>query len=61
MTGYYLTILEGAALTVAVSLASLLVAILLGLAGASAKLSGRKPLVAAATLYTTLVDRTSVV
>lgn len=55
MTGYYLTILEGAALTVAVSLASLLVAILLGLAGASAKLSGRKPLVAAATLYTTLV------
>ncbi len=55
MTGYYLTILEGAALTVAVSLASLLVAILLGLAGASAKLSGRKPLVVAATLYTTLV------
>lgn len=55
MTGYFLTILEGAALTVAVSLASLLLAILLGLAGASAKLSGRKPLVAAATLYTTLV------
>ena len=55
MSGYFLTILEGAAVTVAVSLASLLLAILLGLAGASAKLSGRKPLVAAATVYTTLV------
>ena len=55
MTGYFLTILEGAALTVAVSLASLLLSILLGLAGASAKLSGRKTLVAIATLYTTLV------
>ena len=55
MTGYFLTILEGAGLTVAVSLASLLVAILLGLAGASAKLSGHKPLVWLATAYTTLV------
>ena len=55
MNGYFLTILEGAGLTVAVSLASLLVAIVLGLAGASAKLSGHKPLVWLATAYTTLV------
>ena len=55
MSGYFLTILEGAGLTLAVSLASLLLAIVLGLAGASAKLSGHKPLVWLATAYTTLV------
>ena len=55
MNGYFLTILEGAGLTVAVSLAALLLAIVLGLAGASAKLSGHKPLVWLATAYTTLV------
>ena len=55
MSGYYLSILEGAALTVAVSLASLVVAVALGLLGAAAKLSGRPWLVGAATTYTTLI------
>ena len=55
MSDYYLSILQGAALTVGVSLAALLVSIVLGLLGAVAKLSGRPPLVAVATVYTTLV------
>jgi arginine/ornithine transport system permease protein len=55
LSGYYLSILQGALLTVGVSLASLVVAILLGLVGAAAKLSGRPPLVALATVYTTVV------
>lgn len=55
MSGYYLLILQGALLTVGVSLASLAVAIVLGLAGAAAKLSGRPPLVMLATVYTTVV------
>ncbi len=55
MSDYYLSILQGAVLTVGVSLAALLVSIVLGLLGAVAKLSGRPPLVAVATVYTTLV------
>lgn len=55
MSGYYASILQGALLTVGVSLAALVFAILLGLVGAAAKLSGRPVLVALATLYTTLV------
>ncbi len=55
LSDYYLSILQGAALTVGVSLAALLVSIVLGLLGAAAKLSGRPPLVAVATVYTTLV------
>jgi len=55
LSDYYLSILQGAALTVGVSLAALLVSIVLGLLGATAKLSGRPPLVAAATVYTTLI------
>jgi len=55
LSGYYASILQGALLTVGVSLAALVVAILLGLAGAAAKLSGRTPLVWAATVYTTVV------
>lgn len=55
MTGYHTSILQGALLTVGVSLAALVVAILLGLLGASAKLSGRPILVGLATAYTTLV------
>ena len=55
MTGYYASILQGALLTVGVSLAALGVAILLGLAGATAKLSGRPVLLGLATVYTTLV------
>ena len=55
MSGYFASILQGALLTVGVSLAALLVAILLGLLGAVAKLSGRPLLVGLATVYTTLV------
>jgi arginine/ornithine transport system permease protein len=55
MTGYYGAILHGALLTVGVSLASLAVAVLLGLLGAAAKLSGRRTLVGLATGYTTII------
>ena len=55
MSAYYLAILQGAVMTVGVSLAALLVAVLLGLAGAAAKLSCRPVLNALATGYTTLV------
>jgi arginine/ornithine transport system permease protein len=55
LSGYYQSILQGALLTVGVSLAALVVAIFLGLAGAAAKLSGRRALVWLATAYTTLV------
>lgn len=55
MSGYFQSILQGALLTVGVSLAALVVAILLGLAGAAAKLSGRRALVWLATAYTTVV------
>jgi arginine/ornithine transport system permease protein len=55
LTGYFQSILEGAVLTVGVSLASLLVAIALGLLGATAKLSGRPWLVGTATVYTTII------
>lgn len=55
VSGYYLSILQGALLTVGVSLAALGVAILLGLLGAAAKLSGRPTLVAIATVYTTVI------
>lgn len=55
MAGYFSSILQGALLTVGVSLAALMVAILLGLVGAVAKLSGRPILVGLATVYTTLV------
>ena len=55
MRDYYLAILHGSLLTVAVSLASLAVATLIGLAGAAAKLSGRRWLVGLATTYTTVV------
>ena len=55
MSEYYWSILNGAVLTVAVSLAALVVSIVLGLLGAAAKLSGNKPLVALATVYTTII------
>jgi arginine/ornithine transport system permease protein len=55
LSGYFSSILQGALLTVGVSLAALLVAIVLGLIGAAAKLSGRPVAVAVATIYTTLV------
>jgi arginine/ornithine transport system permease protein len=50
----YSAILQGAVLTVGVSLAALLVSVVLGLLGAAAKLSGR-PLVGLATAYTTVI------
>jgi len=52
---YYWSILNGALLTVAVSLSALAVSIVLGLMGAASKLSGNKPLVALATVYTTII------
>ncbi len=55
MSQYYVSILHGALLTVAVSLAALVVSIVLGLMGAAAKISGRLPLVAVATVYTTII------
>ena len=55
MSAYYTAILQGSALTVGVSLCALLVSIVLGLAGAAAKLSGHPVLVALATVYTTII------
>lgn len=55
MSGYFVSILQGALLTVGVSLSALLLAILLGLIGAAAKLSGKTLPVAIATVYTTVV------
>jgi arginine/ornithine transport system permease protein len=55
MSDYYLSILQGALLPVAVSLASLAVSTVLGLLGATAKLSGKPPLVWISTVYTTVV------
>ena len=55
MSAYYSSILYGALLTVGVSLAALVVASVLGLVGAAAKLSGKPPLVALATIYTTII------
>ncbi|MBS0292485.1 MAG: ABC transporter permease subunit [Proteobacteria bacterium] len=55
MNDYYLAILHGSLLTAGVSLASLAVATLLGLLGAAAKLSGSRPLIWLAQLYTTVV------
>ena len=55
MSDYFQSILMGSLLTVAVSLASVFTATILGLLGASAKLSGKRPLVWLATLYTSIV------
>lgn len=55
MSEYFQSILIGSLLTVAVSLASVFTATILGLLGASAKLSGKRPLVWLATLYTSVV------
>ena len=55
MSAYYTAILQGSVLTVGVSLSALLVAIVLGLLGAAAKLSGRPVLAALAASYTTII------
>lgn len=53
--GYLPSLLEGLRLTLGVAVASLAVAVLLGLAGAAAKLSGSASWRRAATVYTTLI------
>ena len=55
MQSYYWLILQGSLLTVGVSLGALLVAVMLGLAGAAAKLSSRPVPRAIATAYTTII------
>ena len=55
MNAYYLSILQGSLLTVAVSLCSLVVAVCLGLLGAVARLSGRPVAVALGTAYTSVI------
>jgi arginine/ornithine transport system permease protein len=55
MSGYYSSILQGALLTVGVSLCAMVVAVCLGIVGAWAKLSGNKLLVALGTAYTTVI------
>lgn len=52
MTPYILSILQGAVLVLEVALGSLVVAVVLGLMGAMAKLSGHKPAVWLATRCT---------
>lgn len=53
--GYGPSILEGTVLTLEVSLASLLIAMLLGICGALAKLSGARSLRLIAQVYTTII------
>ena len=55
MNAYYLSILQGSLLTVAVSLCSLVVAVCVGLLGAVARLSGRPVAVALGTAYTSVI------
>jgi arginine/ornithine transport system permease protein len=55
MTPYLLSILDGSVLVLQVALGSLVVAVALGLAGAMARLSGHRPAVWAASVYSTLV------
>jgi arginine/ornithine transport system permease protein len=55
LSDYYWSILNGAVLTVAVSLAALAFSIVLGLMGAAAKLSGNPLLVLPAMVYTTII------
>ncbi len=55
MNAYYISILQGSLLTVAVSLCSLVVAVVLGLLGAGARLSGRPVPMAIGAAYTTVI------
>ncbi len=55
LQGFGWAILKGAGLTIEVALLSLLVAVVLGLVGAMAKLSSSKLLRAGATVYTTII------
>ena len=55
LKGYGFTLLEGAGMTLKVALLSLLLAAILGMVGAMAKLSRNRLARAIATLYTTIV------
>ena len=55
LQGYAASLLQGAAVTLAVALASLAIALVLGLAGAAAKLSASVLWRGAATVYTTVI------
>ncbi len=55
LQGYGPSIIDGARLTISVALISLLIAMALGLITALAKLSGRRPAIIAATVYTTII------
>jgi arginine/ornithine transport system permease protein len=55
MNAYVAAILQGAVLTVGVSVAALVVSVVLGLLGAGAKLSGRPVWVGLGTAYTTII------
>ncbi len=55
MNAYYYSILQGSLLTVAVSLCSLAVAVVLGLIGAAARLSGSQVARALGTAYTSVI------
>ncbi len=53
--GYLISILHGALLSIQVALGALVVAIVLGLAGATAKLSSHKPLIWLGGIYSTII------
>ncbi|KKW68967.1 ABC transporter [Lampropedia cohaerens] len=55
MTGYHLSVLQGAGVTIVVALLSLVLSVILGLLGAAAKLSRNRLLMALGGLYTTIV------
>ena len=55
LRGFLPSILEGAAITIVVAISSLFIALVFGLAGASAKLSKSRWLVGIATVYTTVI------
>jgi len=55
MNAYYFSILQGSLTTVAVALASLLLAVVFGLLGAAARLSPNRMAVALGTVYTTVI------
>ena len=55
LDGYITSILEGSLLSIQVALGALVVAVVLGLAGASAKLSQHKPLIWLGGIYSTII------
>jgi arginine/ornithine transport system permease protein len=55
VSGYYLSILQGSLISVAVALTSLAIAVVLGLLAAAARLSNHRPSVYLATSYATLM------